>query len=72
MWLDRRITDLFGIELPIVQAPMAGVQGSELAIAVSEVGCLGSLLVSALLTLVLLGASLFVFRRASAEMVDVL
>jgi nitronate monooxygenase len=27
---------LFGIELPIIQAPMAGVQGSELAVAVSE------------------------------------
>lgn len=37
------ITDLFGIELPIVQAPMAGVQGSALAIAVSNAGGLGSL-----------------------------
>ena len=33
----------FGIELPIVQAPMAGVQGSALAIAVSNAGGLGSL-----------------------------
>lgn len=32
-----------GIELPIVQAPMAGVQGSALAIAVSNAGALGSL-----------------------------
>ena len=32
-----------GIELPIIQAPMAGVQGSELAIAVSNAGGLGSL-----------------------------
>ena len=40
---DRRVTDLFGIELPIIQAPMAGVQGSELAIAASEAGGLGSL-----------------------------
>jgi nitronate monooxygenase len=32
-----------GIECPIVQAPMAGVQGSELAIAVSNAGGLGSL-----------------------------
>jgi nitronate monooxygenase len=32
-----------GIELPIVQAPMAGVQGSALAIAVSNAGGLGSL-----------------------------
>jgi nitronate monooxygenase len=34
---------LFGVPLPIVQAPMAGVQGSALAIAVSEAGGLGSL-----------------------------
>jgi nitronate monooxygenase len=34
---------LLGIELPIVQAPMAGSQGSALAIAVSNAGGLGSL-----------------------------
>jgi nitronate monooxygenase len=34
---------LLGIALPIVQAPMAGVQGSALAIAVSNAGALGSL-----------------------------
>ena len=33
----------FGVELPIVQAPMAGVQASALAIAVSNAGGLGSL-----------------------------
>src|SRR5690349_5016552 len=38
-----RITTLLGIELPIIQAPMAGVQGSALAIAVSNAGGLGSL-----------------------------
>ncbi|PHQ24356.1 2-nitropropane dioxygenase [Marinobacter guineae] len=38
-----RIQDLLGIELPIIQAPMAGVQGSALAIAVSGAGALGSL-----------------------------
>src|SRR5688572_18688130 len=38
-----RLQDLLGIDLPIVQAPMAGVQGSELAIAVSNAGGLGSL-----------------------------
>lgn len=37
------ITDLFGIDLPVIQAPMAGAQGSRLAIAVSEAGGLGSL-----------------------------
>ncbi len=34
---------LLGVDLPIVQAPMAGVQGSALAIAVSNAGGLGSL-----------------------------
>jgi nitronate monooxygenase len=34
---------LLGIELPIIQAPMAGVQDSALAIAVSNAGGLGSL-----------------------------
>ena len=34
---------LFGIELPIIQAPMAGVQGHALAVAVSNAGGLGSL-----------------------------
>jgi nitronate monooxygenase len=43
MWTDRRLLDLFGIEHPILQAPMAGAQGSALAIAVSEAGGLGAL-----------------------------
>ncbi|MGH8027669.1 MAG: NAD(P)H-dependent flavin oxidoreductase [Pseudoxanthomonas sp.] len=34
---------LLGIELPLLQAPMAGVQGSRLAIAVSNAGGLGAL-----------------------------
>ncbi|MDD1782874.1 nitronate monooxygenase [Enterovibrio sp. ZSDZ35] len=37
------ITEYLGIEFPIIQAPMAGVQDAELAIAVSEAGGLGSL-----------------------------
>ena len=35
--------DLLGIDLPIIQAPMAGSQGSALAIEVSNAGGLGSL-----------------------------
>ena len=35
--------ELLGTVLPIIQAPMAGVQGSELCIAVSQAGGLGSL-----------------------------
>jgi nitronate monooxygenase len=37
------LQQLLGLELPIVQAPMAGVQGSALAVAVSNAGGLGSL-----------------------------
>ncbi len=37
------LRDLLGTELPLIQAPMAGVQGSALAIAVSNAGGLGSL-----------------------------
>ncbi|RYF67024.1 MAG: 2-nitropropane dioxygenase, partial [Comamonadaceae bacterium] len=37
------IQQLFGIDLPIVQAPMAGVQAGAMAVAVSTAGGLGSL-----------------------------
>ncbi|WP_332815027.1 NAD(P)H-dependent flavin oxidoreductase [Ramlibacter sp.] len=37
------LQQFLGIDLPIVQAPMAGVQGSALALAVSNAGGLGSL-----------------------------
>ncbi|OIQ26518.1 nitronate monooxygenase [uncultured Vibrio sp.] len=40
---NQNYKELLGTELPIIQAPMAGVQGSDLAIAVSEAGGLGSL-----------------------------
>ncbi len=43
MWPNRRLLDLIGIELPIIQAPMAGANGSAMAIAVCEAGGLGSL-----------------------------
>jgi hypothetical protein len=35
--------ELFGVQLPIIQAPMAGAQGSELAIAVSNADALAAL-----------------------------
>src|SRR5437763_5247097 len=37
------LQSLLGIDLPIIQAPMAGVQGGALAVAVSDAGGLGSL-----------------------------
>ncbi|MCL1063306.1 nitronate monooxygenase [Shewanella benthica] len=38
-----RIQEILGVDLPIIQAPMAGVQNSKLALAVSSVGALGSI-----------------------------
>jgi len=40
---DERLLDRLGIDLPIIQAPMAGANDSAMAIAVSEAGGLGSL-----------------------------
>ena len=37
------LRSLLGIELPVIQAPMAGAQVGKLAIAVSNAGGLGSL-----------------------------
>ena len=39
----RTLRELVGVEVPIIQAPMAGVQGSGLAIGVANAGGLGSL-----------------------------
>jgi nitronate monooxygenase len=43
MWPDTRLLELFHIELPIVQAPVAGAMDWELAAAAAEAGALGSL-----------------------------
>lgn len=43
MWPDRRVIDLFGIDVPIVQAPMAGPVFADMVVAVCEAGGLGSL-----------------------------
>lgn len=43
MWPDRRLLDLFGIDIPILLAPMAGPVLSDLAIAVCNAGGLGAL-----------------------------
>jgi nitronate monooxygenase len=39
----KKLRELLQTDLPLIQAPMAGVQGSALAIAVSSAGALGSL-----------------------------
>jgi nitronate monooxygenase len=43
MWSDRSLSELLGIEHPIIQAPMAGAATPALAAAVSNAGALGSL-----------------------------
>src|SRR5215813_12098339 len=42
-WQDRRLLDLFGIEHPILQAPMAGISTPQMAVAASEAGGLGAI-----------------------------
>jgi nitronate monooxygenase len=43
MWPDRRLIELLNVELPIVQAPVAGAMDWELAAEAAEAGALGSL-----------------------------
>jgi nitronate monooxygenase len=43
MWPDQRLCDLFAVDIPIVQAPMAGAMDTDLAVAVAQAGGLGSL-----------------------------
>ncbi|CAN5411086.1 nitronate monooxygenase [soil metagenome] len=59
-----------GIELPIVQAPMAGNSGVALAVAVAKAGGLGSL-PAAMLTSEQLAAQIQEFRRATPAPVNV-
>lgn len=65
-----QLTRLFGIELPIIQAPMAGVQGSALTIAVSQAGGLGSL-PCAMLSLEALDAALTQIRAQTTKPINV-
>ena len=58
----KSLTQLLNIALPLIQAPMAGVQGSALAVAVSNAGGLGSL-PCAMLSLEALRAELQAIRR---------
>jgi nitronate monooxygenase len=64
------ITDLFGLSLPVVQAPMAGVQGASLALAVAQAGGLGSL-PAATLTPEALRRDLAAIRERSAGPINV-
>ena len=68
--MRSRLTDLLGIDVPIIQAPMAGAQGAALAIAVAEAGGLGSI-PSAVYTPNELRAELTAFRAATSRPVNV-
>ena len=64
--MNASLTSWLGIDWPIVQAPMAGVQNHRLAAAVSNAGGLGSL-PAALLTAEQLAAELAALRSATAR-----
>jgi nitronate monooxygenase len=57
---------LLGTELPIIQAPMAGVQGAKLAVAVSNAGALGSL-PAAMLSLEQLATELAAIKAGTSK-----
>ncbi|MEL4409424.1 nitronate monooxygenase [Shewanella algae] len=63
------IEQLFGIELPLIQAPMAGAQGVPLALAVASAGALGSI-PCAMLSHDKLKLALESFRRQSDRPVN--
>ncbi|MDQ0324015.1 nitronate monooxygenase [Pararhizobium capsulatum DSM 1112] len=69
-WTDRRILDLFGIELPIVQAPMAGATTVDMVVAASNAGGLGSL-PSAQLSVEQLRDALHLIRTATYKPINV-
>jgi nitronate monooxygenase len=60
------LCELLGIELPLIQAPMAGSQAGALAVAVSNAGGLGSL-PCALLSLEQMRAELTIIRAQTAR-----
>ncbi len=70
MWPDRRLLDLVGIELPVIQAPMAGANGAAMAIAASEAGGLGSL-PCAMLDAATVRAEIGVIRQHTTKPVNV-
>ncbi len=69
-WRDRRLLDLFGIEHPIVQAPMAGLSTPQMAIAASEAGGLGSI-AAAMLSPETLRSELQLVQQATGRPINV-
>lgn len=69
-WPDRRILDLLGIEIPIIQAPMAGSTTNEMVVAAAQAGGLGSL-PSALLSVDQLKGALTSIRNSTKAPLNV-
>ncbi|HLA21274.1 MAG TPA: nitronate monooxygenase [Pseudolabrys sp.] len=69
MWPDRRLLELFGIEHPIVLAPMAGAMDTDLAIAVAQAGGLASLPM-AMLDAAKMRAQVATFRAATTKPIN--
>ena len=69
VWPNNRIQNLFGIDVPIIQAPMAGVAVSEMVVAVSEAGGLGSL-ACALLTADQIIEEVNIIRRQTSRPIN--
>src|SRR5258707_5341278 len=69
-WSDRRLLDLFGIDHPIIQAPMAGASSAQMAIAVSQAGGLGSI-AAAMLTAQALRTQLQILQQGTGRAIHV-
>jgi nitronate monooxygenase len=69
-WHDRRLLDLFGIEHPIIQAPMAGPGSPRMAIAASEAGGMGSI-PAAMLTPETLRGELQIVQQGTGRPINV-
>src|SRR5215470_6754408 len=69
MWTGDRFIRLAGIELPIIQAPMAGSALSDMVVAVSQAGGLGSL-VFGLLSVENPGKNLEPIRRKTSRPIN--
>ncbi|MGJ7460535.1 NAD(P)H-dependent flavin oxidoreductase [Halomonas sp. MA07-2] len=64
------LNDTLGMALPILQAPMAGAQGSELAVAVARAGGLGAL-PCAMLSPLAMAKELTVIRSATSAPINI-
>ncbi|WP_226478252.1 nitronate monooxygenase [Pseudomonas sp. MWU16-30323] len=69
-WPDTRILDLLGIELPIIQAPMANATSTAMVIAANQAGALGSM-PAATLSIEQLREALTTIRQASSRPLNV-